>query len=118
MGRSISVVCLSIWSTSCLAGFPDATVDWMGGPPMLNGQPAYTAVHAESRIKDFNPQVTQERSDLTGAPQWQPVILDLQPFRTAVDRVNGKVYWRKDFFDQCPAKIPCDFYGELFNFDD
>jgi hypothetical protein len=109
---------LLVCATKALADFPDAMVDWMQGPPMLDGKPAYTAVHAESRIKGFDPQLLQRGDVVSEATLWQPVVPNLQPFSSMVDRESNKVYWRKDFFDKCPAKTACDFYGEVFSFND
>ena len=114
-GWTLALV-LFLRAVRSFADFPDATVQWMQGPPMLNGQPAYTVVHAESRTKHFNPQLLQKSNSV--ATSWQPVVPNLQPFRSMVDQENGMVYWRKDFFDACPASTGCSFYGEVFGFDD
>jgi hypothetical protein len=115
-----SILALILWmhAGSSFAGFPDTTIDWMQGPPALNGQPTYTGVHAETRIKGFDPQVLQKSSALSEATGWQAIVPDIQPFRSTVDRENGMVYWRKDFFDKCPAAGGCNFYGEVFGFND
>jgi hypothetical protein len=118
MSASILAVALSLHAGSSLAGFPDVMIEWMQGPPMLNGQPTYTAVHAESRIKDFDPQATQKVGALDKATDWHSVVPDLQPFRSMADRDNGMVYFRKDFFDKCPSSTGCNFYGEIFGFND
>lgn len=61
------------------------------------GLPAnqYIAVHAESRQPDGS---------------WGNDTEVLQPFRSQVDRLWNRVYWRKDSEDQ-------SFYGELYTFD-
>jgi hypothetical protein len=111
-------VCLLPFAGMAMAGFPDVIVDWMEGPPMLNGKPSYTAVHAEARMKAFDPQTAQTGGSANEASPWVSVVPNLQPFASAVDRVSLKIYWRKDFFDACPASSPCDFYGEVFSFND
>jgi hypothetical protein len=116
--RLIFALALSVCATKAFADFPGAMVDWMQGPPLLNGKPTYTAVHAETRIKGFDPQLLQKGDSVSEATPWQPVVPNVQPFSSLVDRENGKVYWRKDFFDTCEAKTPCDFYGEVFSFND
>jgi hypothetical protein len=118
IGELVLSFALSVCATKVFADFPDAMVDWMQGPPILNGKPTYTAVHAESRIKGFDPQLLQKGGSVSEATPWQPVVPNVQPFSSMVDRESNKVYWRKDFFDSCEAKAPCDFYGEVFSFNE
>ncbi len=112
------LIVLSICTTKAFADYPDVMVDWMQGPPLLDGKPSYTAVHAESRIKGFDPQLLQKGDSVTEATPWQAVVPNVQPFSSLVDRENNKIYFRKDFFDSCEAKAPCDFYGEVFGFNE
>jgi hypothetical protein len=114
----VILVSLCLLPSLALAGFPDAVIELMQGPPSLNGHSAYTAVHAETRIRDFNPQLLQKSNSVNDKTQWRSVIPELQPFRSLVDRENSLVYFRKDFFDKCPAMAGCDYYGEIFSFND
>ena len=97
---------------------PQGILAWMQGPPPLDGRPAYTAVHVESRGPRIGPKQDQDRIEPDESLPWTPVTGVLQPFRSLVDRKDGKVYWRKSFFDQCAAAVPCDFYGEVFGYTD
>jgi hypothetical protein len=51
-----------------------------------------------------------QKRDGKDAP-WEPVIKDLQCFRSKVDPELRVVYWRKD-------NVKADYYGEIFTYDD
>src|ERR1700735_522719 len=86
-------------SRSAFAQFPESILEWIAGPPPIAGKASYTAFHAENRIDNFNPQLLPKDDQVSDIAPWRPTIANLQPFRSFVDRKNGKIYWRKDFFD-------------------